>query len=313
MKKLADVETYKAEKKFGKENQCDLNESESWIESRALTHAEAGECLNTLGKCVESYEHAYLSLDASNRNLTDVSVISFFEHVRYVNVSGNRLTSEALRALETMPYLQILQANRNLLITVDLKPMPYLQQLILNKNRVTDTSGIRHKQLERLELNYNDLRFVTLDPETLVNLKILELRGNALDSTIGICCSGLAHLFLAENQIKRIEDLEVLVNLKMLHLRSNELASLDGFTEKCLSLNYVNLRNNKLTKISELRKLSCLPSLEILIVLENPFLEKDKEKEKIDKDHISDRERDKAKDLLKKMTKNGFEDFDLQN
>lgn len=136
MEKLADVENYKAEKefgekeeKYGKENQFeyDLHENESWIESCTLTLAEAGECLNTLGKCIESYKHAYLSLDVSNRNLTDVSVISSFEHVRYVNVSGNRLTSEALRVLETMPYLQILQANQNLLTIVDLRPMPYLQ------------------------------------------------------------------------------------------------------------------------------------------------------------------------------------------
>lgn len=146
------------------------------------------------------------------------------------------------------------------------------------------------------------------------------------------------HLFLAENRITRIKDLEILVNLKTLHLRNNELTSLDGFTEKCRSLNYVNLRNNKLRKISELRKLSCLPSLEILIALENPFLKKDKEKEeeeevkkkqqrqyrlfilmmlpklkRIDKDHVSDQERNEAKHLLKKVTKTGLESFDLQN
>lgn len=91
----------------------------------------------------------------------------------------------------------------------------------------------------------------------------------------GICCPSLVHLFLAENRIEKIKDLEFLVNLKTLHLRSNELTSLDGFSKECRSLNYINLRDNKLAKISELRKLCCLPNLEIIIVLENPFLKKD--------------------------------------
>lgn len=155
----------------------------------------------------------------------------------------------------------------------------------------------------------------------------------------GICCPNLVHLFLAENRIERIEDLEFLVNLKTLHLRSNELTNLDGFSKECRSLNYVNLRDNKLAKISELRKLCCLPNLEIIIVLENPFLKTDVEHKKeeqerqrqqqrkyrliiltmlsklkrIDKDHVSHQERNEAKTLLRKRTKNDIEDFNLQN
>lgn len=60
-----------------------------------------------------------------------------------------------------------------------------MQELALNRNKLTDTSGIRHRLLERLELNHNDIRAVTLDPEILVSLRTLELRGNALVSTTG--------------------------------------------------------------------------------------------------------------------------------
>ncbi|XP_071574190.1 leucine-rich repeat-containing protein 23 [Temnothorax nylanderi] len=305
-------------------------------DTRALTHSEAGECLHNLGKCVAQDEYAYLSMDASDRDLTDVSVILSFRHVRYVNVSGNRLTSEALRALEAMPYLQTLRTDRNRLTSAELKPMPYLQELALNRNELTDTSGIRHKNLERLELNHNDIRTVTIDFQILVSLRTLELRGNALISTAvlplaEICCPNLTRLFLAENQIEKIEGLGELVNLKTLHLRGNRLANLDGFTERCRSLSYVNLRDNELLKISELRKLDCLPNLETLVVLRNPFLrEKVEEREeegyrrivltmlpklkRIDKNPVLDQERNEAKELLEKMQKSGsnFEDFDLR-
>ncbi|KYN37680.1 Leucine-rich repeat-containing protein 23 [Trachymyrmex septentrionalis] len=325
--KLAEEKDYDEEAQPEYESTISSDEVER--DTRVLTYAEAGECLHNLGKCITQYEYAYLSLDASNRGLTDINVIAFFKHVRYVNVSRNRLTSEALRVLEAIPYLQTLQADRNCVTSVELKPMPYLQELTLNWNKLTDTSGIHHKSLERLELNHNNIRTVNVDPQILVNLRILELRDNALVSTAGICCPSLTQLYLAENQIEKIENFGVLVNLTTLILRDNKLANLDGFTEQCRSLNYVNLRSNELAKISELKKLDCLPNLEILVVLGNPLLreeEEDKEYrqiiltmlpklERIDKDLVLDQERDQAKELLKKIQKNEFklEDFDLRD
>lgn len=141
-------------------------------------------------------------------------------------------------------------------------------------------------------------------------------------------------LFLAENRIETLEGLEVLVNLRTLHLRSNKLANLDGFHERCRALSYVNLRDNEITRISELRKLSYLPNLETLVILGNPLLEEKEEEEeekagehrricvlamlpklkRIDKDPVSDRERDEAAELLGTMRKSGadFADLDLK-
>ncbi|XP_077281767.1 leucine-rich repeat-containing protein 23 [Temnothorax americanus] len=325
------------DKDYGEESQPEYESTISLDETPerdtlVLTHSEASERLHNLGKCVAQDEYAYLSMDASDKDLTDVSVILSFRHVRYANVSGNRLTSEALRALEAMPYLQTLRADRNRLTSAELKPMPYLQELALNRNELTDTSGIRHKNLERLELNHNDIRTVTVDFRILVSLRTLELRGNALISTADIRCPNLTRLFLAENQIEKIEGLGELVNLKTLHLRGNRLANLNGFTERCRSLSYANLRDNELLRISELRKLDCLPNLETLVVLGNPFLrEKAEEREeegyrrivlamlpklkRIDKNPVLDQERNEAKEFLRKMRKSGsnFEDFDLRD
>ncbi|KAL6261003.1 hypothetical protein P5V15_008530 [Pogonomyrmex californicus] len=331
--KLAERMIFDEEDQFRYESTISLDETEQ-NKSRVLTYNKAGECLHTLGKCIALHEYAYLSLDASDRDLTDINVILSFKHVRHVNVSGNRLTSEALRVLEAMPYLQTLQADRNCLTSAELNPMPYLQELSLNQNKLRDAAGIHHRLLERLELNHNDICTVAIDPENLPNLKTLELRGNALVNTTGICCPTLTRLFLAENQIEKIEGLDALVNLRTLHLRHNKLANLDGFTKRCHSLKYLNLRNNEISRISELEKLSCLSNLETLIILGNPFLKEEAKEEeekeakqeyryiiltilpklkRIDKDPVLDFERNEVK--LRKIQKNKLnsEKFDLKD
>lgn len=95
--------------------------------SRALTKTEAGECLHTLGKCDSGLGYAYLGLNASNKGLTDIKIIPTFKYVLYVDVSGNRLTTDALQVLSTMKYLLMLQADRNQVTSAELDPMPYLQ------------------------------------------------------------------------------------------------------------------------------------------------------------------------------------------
>ncbi|XP_029157566.1 leucine-rich repeat-containing protein 23-like [Nylanderia fulva] len=318
--------------KFEKENYSNEEESEIY-EPRVLTDEEANQCLRTLGRTI-SNNYAFVELDVSYRNLTDVRVIPSFRYVRYVNVSGNKLTSEAFQVLETMQYLEKLQADQNLLISAELRPMDSLQELTLNQNKLTfaGTSVISHKFLKYLELNYNLINTVVFEAEELPNLTILELRDNALITTAGICCSNLRRLFLAKNQIEKIEDLGNLQELKTIHLRSNNLVNLDGFSDKCRNLVHINLRDNKISKISELKKLSCLKNLETLIIRENPFLLQIGQEEegrkyrhivlamlprlkRIDKEFVLDQERNEAKKLLETMRKEerNFTYFDLKD
>ncbi|CAK9828473.1 Leucine-rich repeat-containing protein 23 [Anthophora retusa] len=296
--------------------------------TRALTHSEAGDCLHTLGKCESGLGYAYLGLNASNKGLTDIRVIPMFKYLLYVDVSGNRLTTEALNYLTSMKYLLMIRADKNLVSSAGFEPMPYLQVLTLNKNKLTSTSGISHKQLECLELNHNNIDEVTLNPYDLENLKTLELRGNILTTTSGIFFPTLTRLFLAENQIEKLEGLEILVNLTTLHLRSNKLSNLTGFDSRCAKLNYINLRNNEIIKLSELEKLSCLPALETLIILENPSVP-DREAEedaayrhivlamlpnlkRLDKDPVLFEEKREAKEFRRQMLHDGttFADLD---
>ncbi|XP_053997903.1 leucine-rich repeat-containing protein 23-like [Hylaeus anthracinus] len=296
--------------------------------TRALTQSEAGDCLHTLGKCDSGLGYAYLGLNASNKNLTDIRIIPMFKYVLYVDVSGNRLTTEALCVLSKMTYLLMLRADRNRVSSAEMKSMAYLQVFALNKNKLTSTSGISHQLLECLELSHNNIEEVTLNPYDLENLKTLELRGNMLVTTNGIFFPGLIRLYLAENQIEKLEGLEILVNLKIFHLRSNKLSNLSGFDSRCAKLEYLNLRNNEIAKISELEKLNCLPSLETLIVLENSATgdtESDEESAyrhivlamlpnltRLDKDPVLRHEKKEAKEFRKQMILDGtrFVDFD---
>lgn len=204
-----------------------------------------------------------------------------------------------------------------------------LQVLSLNKNKLTSTSGISHKLLECLELNHNSIEEVTLNPYELENLKILELRGNILTTTDGIFFPGLLRLYLAENQIEKLEGLEILVNLKILHLRSNKITSLDGFDPRCAKLRYLNLRNNEITRLSELEKLSCLPALDTLIILENPAVGASEGEEeaayrhivlamlpnltRLDKDPLLFEEKRVAKEFRQQMISDGTKFIDLDS
>lgn len=106
------------------EEEEEIGEEEIYI-PRALTEIEVRQCLNTMN-CL-SKDCAYVDLDVSHRGLTDVSVIPrFFGYLRRVNVSGNILTSEALRVLERIDLFE-LRADQNRLISAELKPMKYLE------------------------------------------------------------------------------------------------------------------------------------------------------------------------------------------
>jgi len=98
-------------------------------EPLVLTRNEAENCLRLLKEFNSQSNISYWEMDVSNKNLTDISVISQFYYIRNVNVSGNRLTSEALRVLERMNLVEFL-ADRNRLITAELKPMKCLQVIL---------------------------------------------------------------------------------------------------------------------------------------------------------------------------------------
>lgn len=144
----------------------------------------------------------------------------------------------------------------------------------------------------------------------------LEVRANQLVSTECLSQSTLLKkAYLGANAIesvrapqsltpKQIKGLEGLVNLTRLHLRDNKITKLDGFTEDLRDLSYINLRANTVTTIEQLDKLACLPALASLVLTDCPITTVSNYRleaiirlpklVKLDKDVISDEERDEA-------------------
>ncbi|XP_033221107.1 leucine-rich repeat-containing protein 23-like, partial [Belonocnema kinseyi] len=272
------------------------------VKSRPLSHSEALESLCTLGKCDSGLKYPFLAMDDSDRHLSDVSIIPIFKNVIRVNVSGNHLTTKFLKVLSSMSFLLILETGRNCLSgSLRMDPLPYLRVYAVNllfyhgTKTIYQEQKVFHPLLGTLELNYNRIADVSLDPEILKRIKVLELRRNILWKTNGIYLPSLLRLYIANNEIERLEGLKYLVNLKILHLRDIRLLSFHGFQNGSLKVTYLNLRSNKMKRISELTG------------LENV--------KRIDKDPVLENERHQAASHRQQMLDDGmsFSEFDVHD
>nr|CAB3263514.1 axonemal leucine-rich repeat protein [Phallusia mammillata] len=291
------------EKQEGGEGEA---EEEEKLPENSLTQDMIPECLSLLCKIGNGLAHAYVRLDAHERELTDIELLKNFIHVRYVDVSGNLLKD--LSPLNNLTHLLSLQANKNNLATAKLDSLPYLQIADFSGNKITTTEGIEHPMLTKLSLNSNLITEISsLSPKTLSNLHTLELRGNKLESTRGFYLPNLKNLYLAGNLLKQVEDLDKLESLTTLHLRDNQIDKLDGFPPSLKKLQYINFRGNNITDLKEITKLVNLPFLRALVMNDNPCLEEDgyrieiliilRRLERLDKEEYSEEERAEAEDI----------------
>jgi Leucine-rich repeat (LRR) protein len=100
----------------------------------------------------------------------------------------------------------------------------------------------------------------------------LEIRGNLIETLSQLNTPKLQRLYAAANQIKSLTDLDKLAEISMMHVRGNQIETLDVI--RCPKLTYLNLRyfkelkprDNKIAEKSEIKKLSSLPSLKILVL-----------------------------------------------
>lgn len=86
-------------------------------------------------------------------------------------------------------------------------------------------------------------------------------------------CTFQVFLYLQNNAIAKVKGLERLVNLEVLNLRGNHIRRLDrsSFPRSLSKLFYLNLRENKLNRIKDFRRLKHLPSLTTLLCFNNAY------------------------------------------
>ncbi|XP_030327812.1 leucine-rich repeat-containing protein 23 isoform X2 [Strigops habroptila] len=202
----------------------------------------------------------------------NISLLASFVHLRYVDLSENKL--QDLAPLSSLTHLLWLKVDGNLLSSACIEELPYLQVISFARNRIKDMEGITHPRLANLSMKENKIQTALgLSHDQLFSLQILELRGNKLKSTAGLNLPKLKTLYLSQNTISSLEDIEGLEQLATLHLRDNQLGTLDGFSSSMKCLQYLNLRNNGISSFQEVAKLQVLPMLQALVLLDNPCSE----------------------------------------
>uniref|UniRef100_A0A8C6Z9N1 Leucine rich repeat containing 23 n=1 Tax=Nothoprocta perdicaria TaxID=30464 RepID=A0A8C6Z9N1_NOTPE len=134
----------------------------------------------------------------SHRHLTDISLLQRYIHLRYVNLSENKLRD--LSPLSSLTHLLWLKVDGNLLTSACMQELPYLQIISFAHNRIKDMEGITHPRLANLSLKGNKIKAALgLSQGQLFSLHILELRGNKLESTAGLNLPKLKTLYLVRD------------------------------------------------------------------------------------------------------------------
>uniref|UniRef100_A0A8C0G0N9 Leucine-rich repeat-containing protein 23 n=1 Tax=Chelonoidis abingdonii TaxID=106734 RepID=A0A8C0G0N9_CHEAB len=170
-------------------------EEEESLSPHLLTEEIMKGGLSLLCKTGNGLAHAYVKLEAKEKDLTDISLLQNYIHLRYVDLSENRLRD--LSPLGSLTHLLWLKVDGNRLISTCLPELPYLQIASFAHNRIRDTEGITHPRLGSLNLKGNEIQVISaLDPGKLTNLHTVELRGNKLETTTGLHLPKLKNLYL---------------------------------------------------------------------------------------------------------------------
>lgn len=172
------------------------------------------------------------SLFPFHRDLTDISLLECFIHLRYVDLSENKL--QDLSPLSSLTHLLWLKVDGNLLSSAHMQELPYLQFISFAHNHIKNMEGITHPHLTSLSLkggtdyslHYCAYRKLSLSginshyffvlwhsgnkiptalglSQALYSLRTLELRGNKLESTAGLYLPKLKNLYLVRDQPAR--------------------------------------------------------------------------------------------------------------
>jgi len=222
------------------------------------------------------------SLDASERNITDLSGIEYCTNLTSLNLVGNPIVDfsplSSLINLNTLQlgYFQISDVSQLSSLTGltslhlvssqigDISPLASLTELRtlgLGKNRISDISPLTSlTSLITLDLGVNQISDIS--PLTsLTNLNELWLGENQISDVSPLSSlTKLTRLFLYYNQISDISPLASLTNLRMLGLSDNLISDISPLASLA-NLAELNLGRNQISDISPLASLTNLTKL----------------------------------------------------
>ncbi|XP_063096591.1 leucine-rich repeat and guanylate kinase domain-containing protein isoform X3 [Cavia porcellus] len=237
-----------------------------------LTEQAVAKALHELGRSGSGTEQVYLNLTLSDCDLTNISILSGYVHLQKLDLSVNKI--EDLSCVSYMPYLLELNASQNKLTTFfNFKPPKNLKKVDFSYNQISEMSDLSaYRALTQLILDNNEIEEIS-GLEMCHSLIHLSLANNKITTIKGLNMLPIKILCLSNNQIQKViglEDLKVLQNLDLSH---NQISSLQGLEHHNL-LEEINLEDNKIAELDEIKYIENLPILRILNLRRNPIQEK---------------------------------------
>ncbi|KAL3852031.1 hypothetical protein ACJMK2_015742 [Sinanodonta woodiana] len=227
--------------------------------------------LSNLGRSANGTGQVYLNVTVPGFSLIDISALGNYIHLQRVEIPYNELTD--LSPLSNLLYLLLLDASHNKISKLlDFRPPKNLKEVDLSFNMITEMSDLSaHHYLSKLNLDNNQIREIN-GLQNCQRLTALSLAHNKVTKIQGLDNLPIQFLNLCHNEIKKIQNLETLKKLKVINLSGNKIRSLKGLQGHDL-LESVDLEDNEVIDISEIKYIRDLSMLWQLNLLRNPIQE----------------------------------------
>ncbi|MBF2641776.1 LapB repeat-containing protein [Listeria seeligeri] len=194
------------------------------------------------------------TLDASSKNITDVTGINELANLTSINLSENQLTSIA--PITGLSALSIINLSDNLLNSVDLtsaQNLPNLSSLNLSDNpTITKISIVDQPKLATVDASITNGQSSLLKEINLSNLPQLTLAGKNFSNMVN---------FSSYSTELTTVNLASLPKIGTVDLSSNNITDIN--IQDMIAVNYVNLETNQISDISNLVNLPALTNLQI--------------------------------------------------
>uniref|UniRef100_A0A8C0U567 Leucine rich repeats and guanylate kinase domain containing n=1 Tax=Cyanistes caeruleus TaxID=156563 RepID=A0A8C0U567_CYACU len=199
--------------------------------------------------------------------------LSGYIHLQKMELSSNKIND--LSCISHMPYLVELNASKNKLTTYfSFKAPKNLKEADFSHNQIPKMQDLSaYHSLTKLLLDFNEIEEIR-GLEKCHSLSQLGLSHNRLTTIQGLENLPIRILNLSFNQIEKVNGLKTLKALQRLDLSKNKINSLQGLEEHNL-LEVINLEDNQVAELSELKWIEDLPLLRVLNLLKNPLQEEE--------------------------------------
>ncbi|XP_032445932.1 leucine-rich repeat and guanylate kinase domain-containing protein isoform X2 [Xiphophorus hellerii] len=241
------------------------------VKEGVLTEEMVCEGLSHLGLDLTGQHQVLCHLSIPNLSLIDISLLCKYVNLEKLELQHNNI--EDISCLNHIPHLIYLDVSHNEISNFfQFQPLRYLEVANFSHNRIPDIKNLAgFLCLRQLNLDYNCLSEVSgLTDCSMLNH--LSLAYNKISKISNLDNLPITYLCLKGNQLHCVEGLEKLQNIQVLDLSRNCITSLSGI-QNLRYLYFLNLENNQIMEIEDLKHAIDLLMLSNLNLLENPVQE----------------------------------------